>query len=172
MRLENLPEALAGKYDTVLLDRDGTINVHIIGDYVRSWDEFEFVPGALEALAAFAGSFRHVFIVTNQRGVGRGKFTPEALADIHERMVAAITAAGGRIDGVYCCTAVSDGDPMRKPNRGMFDQLLSEHPDVDPERTVMIGDGDVDMEFARNCGIDGIRIESLKKDGDKYIWKR
>ena len=62
-------------YDTLLLDRDGTINVHIIGDYVRKWEDFEFIPIALETMPYFAEHFKHIFIVTNQRGIGKGKYT-------------------------------------------------------------------------------------------------
>ena len=77
-------------YDTLLLDRDGTINVHIVGDYVRKWDDFEFIPGALEALAKFANHFKYIFIVTNQRGIGKGKYTESDLMDIHNKMCAEI----------------------------------------------------------------------------------
>ena len=40
----------------VLLDRDGVINRNR-GDYVKSWEEFEFLPRSLEALRVIpAGS--------------------------------------------------------------------------------------------------------------------
>ena len=51
-------------YDTLLLDRDGTINVHLIGDYVKCWNEFEFIPGVLDAMPRFAQYFKHIFIIT------------------------------------------------------------------------------------------------------------
>ena len=157
-------------YDTILLDRDGTINVHIIGDYVRKWEDLEFIPGALEALAKFAKTAKHVFIVTNQRGIGKGKYSEADLAVIHNHMCEEITKAGGRIDGIYYCTALDETDIRRKPGRGMFDDILRDYPDVNPETTVMIGDGDVDMEFAKNCGIRGIRVDSLKNDHGNYYW--
>ena len=61
--------------------------------------------------------------------------------------------AGGRIDGVYVCTAVSDDDPRRKPNTGMFADLLRDHPEVEAEKTIMIGDSASDRVFARDSGI-------------------
>ena len=88
-------------YNTLLLDRDGTINVHIIGDYVRNWDDFEFIPGVFEALAKFAKHFKHIFIVTNQRGIGKGKYTERDLADIHSHMCAEIKKHDGYNDGIY-----------------------------------------------------------------------
>lgn len=157
-------------YDTLLLDRDGTINVHIIGDYVRKWGDFEFIPIALETMPYFAKHFKHIFIVTNQRGIGKGKYTEEDLADVHQKMVAEIEKVGGRIDGIYYCTSLTEEDIRRKPGRGMFDDILRDHPDVDPAKTIMIGDGDVDKDFAKNCGIAFARVDSLKREGDVKYW--
>ncbi len=157
-------------YDTLLLDRDGTINVHLIGDYVKCWKEFEFIPGVLDAMPRLAKHFKHIFIVTNQRGIGKGKFTENDLADIHSHMTKEIEKAGGRIDGIYYCTALTDLDTRRKPGRGMFEEIVQDHPDVIAERTLMVGDGDVDEEFARNCLIDFCRVDSLKKENGEYKW--
>ena len=157
-------------YDTILLDRDGTINVHIVGDYVHCWADFEVIPNVTETIAKWSSSVKHIFIVTNQRGIGKGKYTEEDLADIHSHMTAEISRAGGRIDGIYFCPSLTEVDVRRKPGRGMFDDILREHPDVVPETTIMIGDGDVDRDFAWNCGIDFVRIDSLKREGNKTYW--
>lgn len=166
----NLSEINIEPYDTLLLDRDGTINVHLIGDYVKRWSEFEFIPGVLDAMPRLAKHFKHIFVVTNQRGIGKGIYTEEDLADIHQHMVAEIEKAGGRIDGIYYCTALSDYDTRRKPGSGMFDEIVQDYPDVTNERTLMVGDGNVDEQFARNCMIDFCRVDSLKKENGAYKW--
>ena len=158
------------EYDTLLLDRDGTINVHIVGDYVCKWDDFEFIPGVLDVMPKFAQHFKYIFIVTNQRGIGKGKYTDEDLADVHSKMIAEIEEVGGRIDGIYYCSALTEEDIRRKPGRGMFDDILRDYSDIDPAKTLMVGDGDVDMNFAKNCGIKGVKVDSLKKEGDNYYW--
>lgn len=157
-------------YDTLLLDRDGTINVHIIGDYVRRWEDFEFIPGILESIADWTASGKNIYIVTNQRGIGKGIYSENDLAAIHKKMLETIQLAGGRIDGIYYCTSLSEDDIRRKPGRGMFDDILRDHPEVNPSRTLMIGDGDVDRDFAENCGIDFVRVDSLKREGDRRYW--
>lgn len=157
-------------YDTILLDRDGTINVHIIGDYVRKWEDFEFIPNVVDTIARWSKIVKHIFIVTNQRGIGKGIYTEYDLADIHSHMVTEIENAGGRIDDIYFCPSLTEEDVRRKPGRGMFDDILHHHPDVTTDKTVMIGDGDVDRDFAMNCGIDFIRVESLKRDGKNKYW--
>lgn len=165
----NLNDIDIAPYNTLLLDRDGTINVHIIGDYVRKWADFEFIPGVLDALAKFARHFKYIFVVTNQRGVGKGKYTEMDLAEIHKNMCAEIEKAGGRIDKIYYCTALTEADVHRKPGRGMFDDVLREFPDVVPAKCLMVGDSNSDMEFARNCGIDYIMVDSLKKENGVYF---
>lgn len=159
-------------YDTLLLDRDGTINVHLVGDYVKRWEEFEFIPGVLEIMPKLAQHFKHIFIVTNQRGVGKGIMTEANLADIHRHMVEEIGKAGGRIDGIYYCTSLTEEDVSRKPGRGMWDEIQRDCPDVMDRKTLMIGDGDVDEEFARNCGIAFRRVDSLKKKDGQYEWTK
>lgn len=157
-------------YDTLLLDRDGTINVHIIGDYVRKWEDFEFIPGVMKSIAKWTALGKTMYIVTNQRGISKGIYSENDLADIHKRMLESVELAGGRIGGIYYCTSLSEDDIRRKPGRGMFDDILRDHPEVSPSRTLMIGDGDVDRNFAKNCGIDFVRVDSLKREGDKTYW--
>lgn len=145
-------------YETLLLDRDGVINKLRPNDYVKCWEEFEFLPNVFYASQAWNTGLKHIFVVTNQRGVGKGLMTEDTLNDIHQRMIAEIEAHGGRIDKVYYCTALTEEDNRRKPGIGMFLDILRDYPDVKPETCLMIGDSDSDMEFAKNCGIKGIKI--------------
>lgn len=147
------------RFDTLLLDRDGVINRLRPNDYVKTWEEFEFLPGVFEMMKRFACHFKHIFVVTNQRGVGKGIMTEDALNDIHRRMCKEIAAHGGRIDRIYYCTALTESDNRRKPGTGMFKEILHDYPDVRLEHCLMIGDSDSDMEFARNCGISGVKVD-------------
>lgn len=142
---------------TLLLDRDGVINVLRPNDYVKTWEEFVFKPDFLNFIAGVSSKIDHIFIVTNQRGVGKGIMSEEALQDIHQKMVLEIEKYGGRIDGIYYCTAIEESDPYRKPNIGMWKKILHDYPDVTVATTVMIGDSESDLQFALNCGIKGIK---------------
>ena len=70
-------------YDTLLLDRDGVINRLRPNDYVKCWEEFEFLPGVFEALKKWTPIVKHIFVVTNQRGVGKGVMSENDLLEIH-----------------------------------------------------------------------------------------
>jgi D-glycero-D-manno-heptose 1,7-bisphosphate phosphatase len=99
----------------VFLDRDGVINRNRI-DHVKSWSEFEFLPGALEALKRLAGLDLPVVVVTNQAAIGRGLIDAAEVDEIHRRMIEAVRLFGGRIDAVLCCPHRPDeGCECRKP---------------------------------------------------------
>ena len=148
----------SGVYDTLLLDRDGVINQYRPNDYVKCWDEFAFIPEFLEEIGTWSKLVKRIVIVTNQRGVSKGLYTEDELNMIHQKMVDGIRSAGGKIDKIYYCTALEKDHPNRKPQNGMFRQLLADYPETDTDRCLMIGDMTSDMDFANNCGIAGILV--------------
>ena len=150
----------SGVYDTLLLDRDGVINQYRPNDYVKDWSEFEFIPEFLESISEWSKHVKRIFIVTNQRGIGKGLYTESTLNEIHEKMESKIEEAGGHIDDIYYCTALGDKAPNRKPQPGMFRQILKDYPDIKPDRCIMVGDQPSDMQFASNCGIAGIMVSN------------
>ena len=142
--------ALFPQDEFLFLDRDGILNKHLPGDYVRQWSMWEWLPGVLEAMPALAKRYKRIFIVTNQQGVGKGLMTEADLEDVHRYMLADIENAGGRIDKVYVCTALeSEKSPNRKPEIGMALQAQHDFPEVDFHRSVMVGDSKSDELFAQ-----------------------
>src|SRR5690242_12788192 len=104
---------------TVFLDRDGVI-CYNRSDHVKSWAEFRLLPGALPALARLTQAGCRVVVITNQAVINRGQMTAAQVEDIHQRMVAAVAAAGGHIDLViYCPHRPDEGCACRKPRPGM-----------------------------------------------------
>jgi len=145
-------------FDTLFLDRDGVINRHLPGDYVKSVSEFIFIEGTLEALAILSTLFRHVILVTNQRGVGRGVMNGHDLEDIHNNMMQTILLHGGRIDRIYSCTETDENHPNRKPNPGMIRQAVQDFPDINLTNSWLAGDSLSDMQLASNVGVKGVLI--------------
>ncbi|WP_300287285.1 HAD-IIIA family hydrolase [uncultured Alistipes sp.] len=145
-------------FDTLFLDRDGVINRLLPGDYVKRWDEFRFLDGALEAFPLLGRCFRRIVVVTNQRGVGRGVMSRSDLDDIHGRMLRSITECGGRIDRIYSCTDTDEESPRRKPRPGMAFEAREDFPDIVFARSVMAGDSPSDMLFGENIGAATVRI--------------
>ena len=151
---------------TLFLDRDGVINHEKHLDYIHSWDEFVFYDGVKEAIAVFAKTFKHIVVVTNQKGVGKGVTKPEDLQLIHKNMVAEIEAAGGRIDAVYFCPDLEEESPNRKPNPGMGLQAAFNFPEIDLSKAIMVGNTISDMKFGRNLGVQTIFLPTTRPEVD------
>ena len=145
---------------SLFLDRDGVINEKLENDYVKSWDKFSFKVGALEALADLRKIFGHIFIVTNQRGVGLGKMTVDELNVIHANMLFEIEKASGKIDKVYYCVNTDNNSPYRKPNIGMGLLAKQDFPEIEFFKSIIVGDSLSDMEFGEKLGMKCVFINS------------
>ncbi len=140
-----------GRPQAVFLDRDGTINRER-ADYVKSWQEYEWLPGALTALAALAKLEVPILVVTNQSVVGRGILGTSALQAIHANVRAEALAAGGRLDDFFVCThAPADQCACRKPKPGLLQEAAARY-DLDLGRCVFVGDSITDMQAAQAAG--------------------
>ena len=151
---------------TLFLDRDGVINHEKHEDYIHTWDEFVFYEGAKEAIAVFSKKFNRVIVITNQRGIGRGRTKLADVELIHKNMAAEIEKAGGRIDAVYFCPDVDESSPDRKPNTGMGLKAVKDFPDIDLSKTIMVGNTGSDMQFGRNLGIKTVFLPTTRPEVD------
>lgn len=107
----------------LILDRDGTLN-RSRDDYVASPDEWEALPGALEAVARLNQGGWRVVLATNQSGIGRGLFDMASLNAIHAKMNRQLAAVGARVEAVFFCPhAPEDECNCRKPAPGLFQQI-------------------------------------------------
>jgi histidinol-phosphate phosphatase family protein len=159
--LERLPttEIFLARKPTVILDRDGVLNRRLPpGEYVRSFSEFEWLPGALEALRAFHEAGYRVIVASNQAGLARGQVRVDALEEIHNIMRAQARAAGGCIDAIYHCPHDwYAGCECRKPRPGLLFQAQRDF-SLDLTRTCFLGDDDSDMQAAAAAGATGLLV--------------
>ena len=149
----------------LFLDRDGVLNED--RGYVSRWDDFHWIPGARETVAAFNRAGWLVIVVTNQSGVGRGYYTEEAMHGLHDRMSKDLALVGGRIDAFDHAPqhpqapleAYRHPDPpLRKPNPGMILLALAEWP-IDRDASLLVGDKPSDLEAALRAGIRSLLFE-------------
>lgn len=151
---------------TVFVDRDGVINRRMVGDYVRSVEQFEFLPGAIDALRLLGERSGHVVVVSNQQGIGKGLYNEDDLALVHHYMTNEIRRSGGRIDAVlHCPHVIGDQCGCRKPAPGMAHRAVEDIPDISLSRSVMIGDSSGDVGFARAAGMAVVLVTGTGGDG-------
>lgn len=143
----------------IFVDRDGVINVNR-DDYVKSWEEFAFLPGALDGLWALAGLPAPIVVVSNQSAIGRGLTTRALVDDIHTRMVERIRQHGGRVDGIFYCPHRPDEEcQCRKPRAGLFLQAAAQL-QLDLARSFFIGDAETDVLAALNIGATPLLVKT------------
>jgi len=135
----------------IFLDRDGVIN-RDSSEYVKSWEEFEFLPGSLEALKRLTAGGYRIIVITNQSIIGRKWVPLETLEEIFTRMKAEIANNGGRIYDIFFCPHTPDeGCHCRKPEPGLIARAAQTH-NIDISATTMVGDSAKDIICAKKAG--------------------
>src|SRR5579884_850002 len=148
---------------TVFLDRDGVISANR-ADYVKRWEEFQFLPRALEGLALLTAHGCRLVIVTNQSVVGRGLVSSAALDEMHARMLAVIARHGGQVSGVLYCPHTPDDECVcRKPRPGLLLQAR-ERFDVELTDAIVVGDHPTDLEAGRRAGCRSLLVLSGRSE--------
>jgi D-glycero-D-manno-heptose 1,7-bisphosphate phosphatase len=154
-----LTEAFLARRPVIILDRDGVLNRKPAkANYVRSWEEFKWMPGAKEALKLLRSNSIRVIVVSNQAGVARGAMTEADLLDINRHMVREASQAGGSIEAIYYCPHNWDEDcECRKPKPGMLFQAQRDF-NLDLSRTPFIGDDERDAQAADAAGCPSVLV--------------
>jgi D-glycero-D-manno-heptose 1,7-bisphosphate phosphatase len=143
----------------LFLDRDGVVVEDT--DYLGSAAEVRMIPGAADAIARCNRLGIPVVLVTNQSGIGRGKYDWEGFRAVQAAISEALAAAGGRLDAVLACAYHADAeDPFRvadhawrKPKPGMILEAVKRM-QIAPGSWI-IGDRAGDIEAGRAAGLAG-----------------
>lgn len=157
-----LPTTRACKEYTLFVDRDGVLNQPIIDDYARKPEDLLLVPGIIETLNVAKMLFKHVILVTNQQGVGRGLMSDIDLENVHLKMYDNFKSLGVPwFDAVfYAPYLTTENHTWRKPNNGMLLKTKSYFPAIKWEKSIMVGDSPSDMKLADSCNVTKVRIEN------------
>ena len=173
----------------VFLDRDGVLNRNVFNPATRAWeaphhpDDFVLTPGALPALARLAAGGFRLFVVSNQPDYALGKASLEAIAAIHHRLAAQLTAAHVEVDAFYYCyhhprgivPGYSGDCACRKPSPYFLFQAHDSY-GIELAASWMVGDRASDIACGRAAGVRTIRIapdhppaiaEGQTEDGEK-----
>ncbi|MDI6687627.1 MAG: D-glycero-beta-D-manno-heptose 1,7-bisphosphate 7-phosphatase [Desulfobacterales bacterium] len=135
----------------VFLDRDGVIN-RDSPDYIKSWEEFEFLPGSIEAIRLLNSNGFATIIITNQSAINRNMVSRQGLEHIHTLMKKEIKSGGGDIKDIFFCPHIpEDGCDCRKPEPGLILQAQKKY-QIDLTTSTMVGDSAKDIECARRAG--------------------
>jgi len=142
----------------VFLDRDGVINLD--KGYVYRWEDFEFLPGAVDAMRRFSQAGYALIIVSNQSGIARGYYSESQYQELTSSIEDYLARRGVHLTGVYHCPHHVDGKikelsihcECRKPAPGMLLQAMRDH-DLDMAQSILVGDKISDIQAAHAAGV-------------------
>ena len=151
---------VTSNFDSLFLDRDGVINKKLEGRYVSRWEEFDFMPKALQAVNILSKLFKRIFIVTNQQGIGKGIMSQNDLLFLHQRMIKEVEKAGGKIDKIYFCPHLEkDNCNCRKPKTGMIEKAILDFPEIEVKNSYLIGDSPSDIQVGKLAGLHTVKVD-------------
>lgn len=138
----------------IFLDRDGVLNPHIPGDYLKSAAAAALLPGVARSVRRMNDAGLPVVIISNQQGVGKGVMTAQDLMNIESRLARLLTEqAGAKLTRCYYCTELAHThSPRRKPQPGMLLEAAQEL-GLDLTHTVFAGDSHTDIAAGHAAGV-------------------
>ena len=143
----------------IILGRDGILNA-FREDHVKSPEEWQPIPGALEAVARLNQAGWHTVLATNQSGIGRGMIDMASVNAVHAHMIKRLMAVGGRLDAVFFCPhAPDDNCDCRKPLPGLMREIGRRY-GVDLRQVPMVADTVRDLEAAHAAGCEPHLVSS------------
>lgn len=157
----------------VFLDRDGVINKDL-PDYIKSWEEFEFLPGSIEAIRLLNSKGFATIIITNQSAINRNMISKQGLEHIHALMKKAIKSGGGEIKDIFFCPHTpEEGCDCRKPEPGLIYQAQKKY-QIDLPASIMVGDNAKDIECARRagCGLSVLVKSENFSNAERFLSER
>ncbi len=140
----------------VFLDRDGVINRNLKNDYVRKIHQFEFLPGAIEAVNLLASAGLQPVVVSNQAGVGKGLMEARQLREI-DRWMKETIGLSKRLHTYYCTHAPEDGCACRKPKPGLLLQAAADL-GLELSESYLVGDNITDLQAGQTAGCQTILV--------------
>jgi imidazoleglycerol-phosphate dehydratase/histidinol-phosphatase len=152
----------------VFVDRDGTLVEEPADETVASLDKIRLLPGVIPALLELRRAGFALVMVTNQDGLGTPALPADRFERAHRFILELFASQGIPFDAVFVCPHYErDACGCRKPDIGMVREYLTVNP-LDQARSYMIGDRDTDLEFARNIGIQGLKVRAHGADGQTW----
>lgn len=173
---ESLPIKIPQRRCVIGLDRDGVINKDLL-EYCYRPEDFDPIPGSLEAITTLRNLGHSIVIITNQGGIEKGLYTQQDVDNVHYKMLELLGQAGcSNIDGIYYSASGRREDYWAKPNIGMFERCENENPHIRFKQGYYVGDKITDLKAAIEIGAKPILVRTgygleTEKELNRYTYR-
>jgi D-glycero-D-manno-heptose 1,7-bisphosphate phosphatase len=147
------------KSKAIFLDRDGVLVNNSKHYYIWKTDQLSLIEGAAENLKMLFQKGFKLFIVSNQGGISRGRYTKNDILKLHDELLQAFSLNDIEIADIVFCPHHPEIEKClcRKPDSLMLEKLIAKYK-IDKTSSFFIGDSRSDLEAATKAGIKGIQI--------------
>jgi D-glycero-D-manno-heptose 1,7-bisphosphate phosphatase len=119
------------------------------GKYICKWEEFKFLPRAIEAIKKLNDAGFLVIVVHNIAAIAQGKMSERDLDNINTNLQNELKKHGAHIDAFYHCPHHwEDNCKCRKPKPGMLLKAAKDF-GFDTKDAILIGDDITDIMAAQ-----------------------
>lgn len=143
----------------IFFDRDGVINHPKKNYYVFKPEDFILNKGVIEFMSEMEERGYLLFVITNQGGVAKGKYSLEQVEHLHEYMKKLLSQHHIHITEIFVCPHHNkiENCLCRKPKPLMLEKAIAQF-DIDPELSWFIGDKKSDVIAGEAAGVNTIKI--------------
>jgi histidinol-phosphate phosphatase family protein len=140
------------------VDRDGTL-VEEHG-YLSDPAALRLLPGVAAALRETRAAGHPVVVISNQAGVGRGRYPLERAYATMARLRVLLRAEGVELDAIHFCPHAPDaGCACRKPGTLLIERAADDL-QIALTASVMVGDKRLDAAAGRAAGMSGVLVRT------------
>jgi len=138
--------------NTVILERDGVVN-YDAEPMIASADDWQAIPGSLQALARLSQHGYRVVLTINQPELGQRRLDVEDFISINQRMLTHLAQYGGVIEAIFFCACPPDDDTCDclKPGPGLLKDI-ARRLRIGLANVHCVGDKLIDLEAAKKAG--------------------
>ena len=148
----------AERMKAVFIDRDGTINIE--KGFVHKIEDWEFIPGAIQALKHLCDQGIKIYVITNQSGIARGYYGEVEFHELMDHVARDLEKEGVKLERVLYCPHHPEGSvpgyalecDCRKPHTRLMEEVMSEQ-GFDAGDVALIGDKESDIEAGTRLGV-------------------
>ena len=144
----------------VFLDRDGVINEER-GTYTFKIEDFNLIPGVVEAIKLLKKNEYLVIVITNQSGISQGLYTIEMMKECHQKMIEEMHYL---IDDVFYSKWHPDVSEslFRKPDSLMLERAAAKF-SIDLKKSWLVGDSERDIISGKKLKLNTILVGEKEK---------
>jgi D-glycero-D-manno-heptose 1,7-bisphosphate phosphatase len=149
-----------------------------LGTYCYKVEDFDPIPGSIDAISDLRRKGYKIVIITDQGGIEKGLYKSEDVDIVHNHMFKLLGEAGCEsIDGIYYSASSRKEDIYAKPNTGMFKRCEKEIPDIKFKEGYYVGDKMKDLKAAMNMGARPVLVRTgygleTEQELEKFTYRK